>query len=54
MKRMIALIILLSLTIISCSELSEMEARRQRRLRERGRECIYNKRGGLEYCRYIN
>jgi len=53
MKKIIVLIILL-LTVMSCSELSEMEARRQQRLRERGRECIYNKRGGLEYCRYIN
>ena len=53
MKKIIALIILLA-SVMSCSELAEMEARSQQRRMERGRECRHNKRGGLESCRYIN
>ncbi|WP_369713699.1 hypothetical protein AB8B23_04895 [Leptotrichia sp. HSP-342] len=53
MKKIIVLIILL-LTVMSCSELTELEAGRQQRLRERGRECRYNYKGELQHCGYIN
>jgi len=49
MKKIIMLIISI-LLIISCADI---EASRER-MRQRGRECIYNKRGGLENCRYID
>ena len=53
MKKVIALIIL-SLTMVSCSELAELETGRQQRLRERGWECRYNGRGEVQHCGYIN
>ena len=49
MKKVIMLAILV-MTVISCSYMEAAEAER----RERGRECRYNKRGGLEHCRFIN
>ena len=52
MKKIIILIILL-VNVISCSELSEMEARSQQIRRERGRECMYNYKGELQGCNYI-
>ncbi|WP_369713700.1 hypothetical protein AB8B23_04900 [Leptotrichia sp. HSP-342] len=52
MKKIIALIILL-LTVMSCSELSEMEAKSQQIKRERGYECTYNSRGEAQVCGYI-
>ena len=54
MKKLIILVIPVSLLIMSCTELADMEARRQRRIEERGVECRYNKRGGVENCRYAN
>ncbi|WP_369713682.1 hypothetical protein AB8B23_04755 [Leptotrichia sp. HSP-342] len=53
MKKVIALIIL-SLTMVSCSELAEMEARSQQRRMERGRQCRYNYKGEVQHCGYIN
>ena len=50
MKKIIVLVIMV-MVVIGCTELSEMEARSQQRRRERGRECRYNKRGGVENCR---
>ncbi|WP_369713681.1 hypothetical protein AB8B23_04750 [Leptotrichia sp. HSP-342] len=47
MKKLEILFILM-MTVASCSYLDGSEARR------RGRECRYNKRGGLESCRFIN
>ena len=41
MKKIIMLVVLV-ITIMSCSELSEMEARHQQRMKERGWECIEN------------
>lgn len=52
MKKIIILIILL-VNVMSCSELSEMEARSQQIRRERGRECMYNYKGELQGCNYI-
>lgn len=49
MKKIIILIILLA-NVMSCSYLEEAEKEQ----RERGVECRYGKRGGLENCRYIN
>ena len=53
MKKMIALIVLL-LTVTSCSELAELEAGHQQRMRERGMRCRYNYKGELQHCGYIN
>ena len=54
MKKIIMLVIMV-IVVVGCTELSEMEARRQQRLNERGGvECRYNKRGGVENCRYAN
>ena len=47
MKRIIMLIVL----VILISNCTAFEISNQM---ERGRECRYNKRGGLENCRYIN
>ena len=49
MKRIIILVILI-IAVVSCSYIEAAGAEE----RERGRECRYNKRGGLEHCRYIN
>ena len=51
MKKMIALIILL-VTVMSCTELTEMEARRQQRIREKGHVCTYDYKGNYKYCEY--
>ena len=53
MKRIITLIVLL-ITVMSCSELAELEAGRQQRIRERGWECRYNGKGEVQHCGYIN
>ena len=53
MKRIITLIILL-ITVTSCSELAELESGRQQRIRERGYRCRYNYKGELQHCGYIN
>ena len=53
MKKIMALIILLA-SVMSCSELAEMEARSQQRRMERGRRCRYNYKGELQHCGYIN
>ena len=47
MKKIIMLIILV-FTILSCSYLDGSEAKR------RGRECMYNSRGEVQVCGYIN
>ena len=47
MKKIIMLVILIS-TILSCSYLDGSEAKR------RGRECMYNSRGEVQVCGYIN
>ncbi|ERK47416.1 hypothetical protein [Leptotrichia sp. oral taxon 879] len=52
-EKMIALIVLL-LTVTSCSELAELEAGHQQRMRERGMRCRYNYKGELQHCGYIN
>ena len=48
MKRIIILVILI-IAVVSCSYMEAAEAER----RERGVECRYNKRGGVENCRYM-
>ena len=53
MKRIITLIILL-ITVMSCSELAEMEAKSEQIKRERGWECRYDGRGVVQHCGYIN
>ena len=53
MKKIIALVILLA-SVMSCSELAEMEARSQQRRMERGRQCRYNYKGEVQHCGYIN
>ena len=53
MKRIITLVVL-AITVMSCSELSEMEARHQQRMSERGWRCRYNYKGELQHCGYIN
>ena len=50
MKRIVILVTLMIIAITSCSYLDE--AREE--MNERGVECRYNKRGGVENCRYIN
>ena len=50
MKKLMVLIVLISVLVVSCSYFEVAEKER----RDRGRECRYNKRGGLESCRYIN
>ena len=52
MKKMIMLVILM-ITVMSCSELAKMENEYQQDLRERGRECRYNYKGELQGCYYI-
>ncbi|WP_369713684.1 hypothetical protein AB8B23_04765 [Leptotrichia sp. HSP-342] len=52
MKKIIALIILLA-SVMSCSELAEMEAKSQQIKRERGWECMYNYKGEIQGCNYI-
>ena len=49
MKKL-AILLILIITIASCADI---EASRER-MEQRGRECRYNKRGGLESCRFIN
>ena len=49
MKKIFMLLIILMI-IIGCADI----AASREHMRERGRECRYNKRGGLENCRYIN
>lgn len=46
MKRIIILVILI-IAVVSCSYMEGGE----RAIRERGIECRYNKRGGVENCR---
>ena len=48
MKKIMVLAVLIMTLVVSCSYLEEKEQR------ERGVECRYGKRGGLENCRYIN
>ena len=50
MKKIIILAILVMTTIFNCTERDLMIMREA----DRGRECRYNKRGGLESCRFIN
>ena len=50
MKRIMILIVLVSVLVVNCSYFEGAE----RTERERGVECRYNKRGGLEHCRFIN
>ena len=52
MKKIIILIILL-IAIISCSELAELEAGHQQRMKERGYECTYNSKGEVQVCGYM-
>jgi len=52
MKKIIILIILL-ISVMSCSELAELEAGHQQRMRERGMECMYNYKGEVQGCNYI-
>ena len=52
MKKIIVLIILL-LIATSCSELAQLESGRQQRIKERGRECMYNYKGELQGCNYM-
>ena len=47
MKRIVMLVILM-MTIVGCSYLDGSEAKR------RGRECMYNSRGEVQVCGYIN
>jgi len=51
MKKIIVLVILI-ISVMSCSELSEMEARSQQRRTEKERECRYNYKGELQGCYY--
>ena len=53
MKKIIMLVILM-IMVMSCSELAKMENEYQQDLRERGRECMYNYKGELQGCNYIN
>ena len=54
MKKIIILIILV-MAIFNCTERDLMIMREaDREMNERGVECRYNKRGGVENCRYIN
>ena len=52
MKKVIMLAILV-MTVISCSELAEMEAKSEQIKRERGWECRYNYRGEIQGCNYM-
>ena len=55
MKKIIILAVLVMTTIFNCTERDLMIMREaDREMNERGRECIHNKRGGLESCRFIN
>ena len=49
MKRIIMLIILV-MTVMSCSYFEGAERARK----ERGRECMYNYKGEVQVCGYIN
>ena len=53
MKKIIVLVIL-AITAIRCTELAELNGEEERIRNERGVECRYNKRGGVEDCRYRN
>ena len=48
MKKIILLIALLIFTIISCSDIQEMD----RQIRERGQKCVYNQYGNI-VCGFI-
>ena len=55
MKKILILIILATTTIFNCTERDLMIMRdADREMNERGVECRYNKRGGVENCRYAN
>ena len=55
MKKIIILAILVMTTIFNCTERDLMIMRdADREMNERGVECRYNKRGGVENCRYAN
>ena len=54
MKKIIALIIILLVSVMSCSELARMEEGYQQDLRERGIRCRYNYKGEVQHCGYIN
>ena len=41
------------ITVMSCSELAEMEAKSEQIKRERGWECMYNGRGEVQVCGYM-
>ena len=47
MKKIMILIVLILLLIVNCSYFEGAD----RQIRERGIECRYNKRGGVENCR---
>lgn len=53
MKKVIILIVL-AMATIRCTELAELNDEEERIRNERGAECRYNKRGGVENCRYMD
>ena len=58
MKKVIILVASLMVVIssftIRCTELAELNDEEERIRNERGAECRYNKRGGVENCRYMD
>ena len=55
MKKILILIILATTAIFNCTERDLMIMRdADREMNERGVECRYNKRGGVENCCYAN
>ena len=48
MKKLMTLMLLTAVLVASCSYLDGSEAKR------RGRECMYNSRGEVQVCGYIN
>ena len=48
MKKLMVLIVLISVLVVSCSYFDGSEAQR------RGRECRYNYKGEVQNCGYIN
>jgi len=54
MKKIIALITILLVSVMSCSELAELEEKSQQIRRERGMRCRYNYKGELQHCGFIN
>ena len=48
--RKLMILAILMLLIIGCADIMASRAR----IKERGVECRYNKRGGVENCQYMN